>query len=166
MRIFTAALLGLALLTAAGCSNGDDGLRSGNAQAGPDEFSILPARPLELPDGLALPEPTPGGSNLTDPIPNIDAILALGGRPSAQSGNIPARDSALVAQTSRYGTDPQIRATLAEEDAAFRRRVERVSGRAAGRYFRAYARFALDAYAELARYQALGVAVPTAPPPE
>ena len=37
---------------------------------GPDEFSILPPKALELPEDLtALPDPTPGGENLTDQRP-------------------------------------------------------------------------------------------------
>ena len=66
---------------------------------------------------------------------------------------------------SRNGTDPSIRATLAEEDATFRTRRSRL-GLFSGpeRYFRAYAGQALDAYAELARFRNLGVAVPSAPP--
>lgn len=137
---------------------------------GPDEFSVVPTRPLEVPTGATtLPEPTPGGSNLSDADPNAAAIAALGGRASAaNAGGIPAADAALVTYAARYGTDPAIRQELAAEDAAFRRRKSGggVLGllRGSERYFAAYAAMALDAYAELIRFRNLGVQVPSAPP--
>ncbi len=141
-----------------------------STSGGPDEFSVLPSRPLEVPTGAAtLPEPTPGGSNLSDPNPTADAIAALGGRPgAANAGGIPAADATLVSYVGRYGTNPAIRQELAAEDAAFRRR--RSGGgflglfRGGERYFQAYAAMALDAYAELIRFRNLGVQVPSAPP--
>lgn len=137
---------------------------------GPDEFSVVPTRPLEVPTGATtLPEPTPGGSNLSDADPNAAAIAALGGRASAaNAGGIPAADAALVTYVARYGTNPAIRQELAAEDAAFRRRKSGggVLGlfRGGERYFAAYAAMALDAYAELIRFRNLGVQVPSAPP--
>jgi hypothetical protein len=157
-----------ALVLLAACGTGGDGLRNLDTDlAGPDEFSILPSRPIEIPDTLALPPPTPGGSNRTDQTPNADAIAVLGGDPAAtRAGGIPAQDAALVAFAARQGTDPAIRATLAQEDAAFRARAGGLSFNPLGRdrYYPAYARFALDAYRELARLRAAGVVVPTAPP--
>lgn len=154
-------------LSLAACSS-QEGLLVVDSGEGPDEFSVLPALPLQAPPSLTLPEPTPGGTNRTDPDPLGDAVRALRGNPSAASaGGIPARDQALVAYTSRNGVDPGIRSTLAEEDAAFRERVAfarsfNIFGR--DQYFPAYRRWALDAYAELARFRAIGVAVPSAPP--
>ena len=65
------ALAGAALLTVAGCGAWREkppqlmNLRS--STNGPDEFSIVPPKPLEMPEDLAaLPEPTPGGENRTD----------------------------------------------------------------------------------------------------
>jgi hypothetical protein len=57
-----------AMLTLAACGNGGApqlmNLRTGQ---GPDEFAIVPPKPLEMPEILAdLPEPTPGGANRTD----------------------------------------------------------------------------------------------------
>jgi hypothetical protein len=147
---------------------GGDGLRNLDSDlAGPDEFSILPTRPITIPDTFALPPPTPGGTNRTDQTPNADAIAVLGGDPSAiRAGGIPAQDTALVAFAARQGTDPAIRQTLAQEDAAFRARAGGPSFNIFGsdRYYPAYARYALDAYRELARLRAAGVTVPTAPP--
>lgn len=155
------------ILGLAACS-GRDGLMVVDSGQGPDEFSVMPALPLQAPPSLALPPPTPGGTNLTDPDPLSDAIRAFRGNPAAAvAGGIPARDRALVAHVSRNGVDPDIRATLGEEDAAFRGRSRLarsfdILGR--DQYFPAYRRFALDAYAELARFRALGVTVPSAPP--
>jgi hypothetical protein len=130
---------------------------------GPDEFGILPVKQLELPKDLAnLPEPTPNGSNLVDPTPEADAILALGGKPGAGSN-----DAALVTFASRGGVTADIRTVLAAEDLRFR---QTNNGRLLERwfkntvYFRAYLPQSLDQQAELARWRARGVATPSAPP--
>lgn len=138
-----------------------------NTTDGPDEFGILPAKGLQLPEDLtALPVPTPGGENLTDPKPFDDAILALGGKPVV-AGGIPAADQGLYAHAGRYGTEAGIRQTLAAEDLRFR---TRNNGRVLERlfnvnvYFRAYRRQSLDQYAELQRWRRAGVQTPSAPP--
>jgi hypothetical protein len=161
-------LLSFVLVTMVSACGSDRGLRSLSSGQGPDEFRVEPTRPLELPDSSALPTPTPGGVNITDATPNADTIVALGGNPAAQSrGGVPSSDSALVARAGRYGVSSTIRTDLAQEDEAFRRRKARggvfnLFGR--DRYFRAYARQALDAYTELQRFRNLGVRTPTAPP--
>ncbi len=158
----------LALLALVACNN-NDGLRNlDNGLDGPDEFAVIPAKPLTIPDTLSLPPPTPGGSNITDPNPAADAMVALGGSPAAAfAGGVPVNDSALVNYAARNGIDPAIRTTLAQEDAAIR------AGASGGQWFNplgrdlyypAYANQSLDAYAELTRFLAMGVAVPTPPP--
>ncbi|MGL5011524.1 MAG: DUF3035 domain-containing protein, partial [Paracoccaceae bacterium] len=154
----TAARMVLALAAAlvlSACGNDDNpilmNLRpQGN---GPDEFAILPPRPLQLPEDLAaLPTPTPGGSNRTDPTPREDAIIALGGNPQA-AGGIPAGDAGLVSYATRNGVAADIRTVLATEDLEFRRDN---NGRLLERlfdvnvYFKAYRDQALDQQAELA----------------
>ena len=152
-----AVLTAMLLLGLAACS------RSGG-RAGPDEFSVLPTRPIEFPENFsALPPPTPGGFNLTDPNPTGDAIAALGGI-QTNAGGIPASDTALIAAASRNGTDPAIRQILATEDAGVLRRATRGAGENRGRYLAAYAGQALDAYAELLRFRNAGAQVPSAPP--
>jgi hypothetical protein len=152
-----AVLTAMLLLGLAACARG--------GRSGPDEFTVLPTRPIEFPDNFsALPPPTPGGMNLTDPNPTGDAIAALGGTQS-NAGGIPVGDAALVAAASRSGTDPAIRQTLATEDAGVLRRATRGTGENRTRYLRAYAGQALDAYAELLRFRNVGVQVPSAPPP-
>lgn len=156
------------LLVLTACAGGDRGLRDLRSNGGgPDEFQVLPVNPLILPNDVTnLPTPTPGGTNRTDPAPNADAVAALGGNPNALIPNgIPARDGALIAAASRNGVDPAIRQTLAAEDEAFRTRQSRFGFfRGRDRYFQAYARQALDAYAELQRFRNAGVATPSAPP--
>ncbi|MBM2574803.1 DUF3035 domain-containing protein [Jannaschia sp. Os4] len=162
MHIRICAAILLTVLAA--CSDADPRLMNvGTSSRAPDEFSILPTKPLEAPDDFsALPPPTPGGSNRTDPQPEAEAILALGGNPDAGAGG-----GALVAAASRFGVSPNIRATLAAEDLDFRRKND---GRLLERifdvnvYFRAYAPLALDQEAELARLRRLGVRTVAAPP--
>ena len=134
---------------------------------GPDEFGILPTKPLELPqDYAALPPPTPGGPSRTDPTPQADAIAALGGNAGvlARGG---AGDGAIVAQATRFGVAPDIRAALADEDLEYRRRN---NGRVLERlfnvtvYYKAYRPQSLDQQAELAKWRQRGVRTNSAPP--
>lgn len=157
-----------AMVTLAAC--GDKGapqlmnLRSGQ---GPDEFAIVPPKPLELPQDLAaLPDPTPGGFNRTDQNPEADAAIALGGKPGA-AGGIPAGDSALYSHAARFGVEGGIRSQLASEDLDWRRDN---NGRILERlfnvnvYYKAYRKQRLDQQAELARWRALGIRTSSAPP--
>ncbi len=133
---------------------------------GPDEFAILPTKPLEIPEDLAsLPEPTPGGANLTDPTPEADAYAALGGNAAALARG--GADGGLIRHATRYGVDPGIRAELAAADLEWRRAND---GRLLERlfnvsvYFKAYRRFELDQHAELERFRRAGIRTPAAPP--
>jgi len=160
-------LIGVALALTA-CSSGG-GLRDLRTDTGgPDEFSVIPGAPLQLPETLTLPAPTPGGKNRTDANPTGDAIAALGGSQAASfAGGIPASDQALVAHASRNGMQADIRSVLASEDASFRARRARLNTfnwLGNDQYFRAYARQALDAYATLDQFRAAGIQTPTAPP--
>ncbi len=128
---------------------------------GPDEFAIVPNKPLTLPDDVStLPEP--GGRNRTEATPEEDAILALGGNPA---GGL--QDGGLVGYAQRYGVTPSIRSQLAQEDLEFRRKND---GRLLERlfnvnvYFKAYREHQLDQYAELERLRRLGVRTPSVPP--
>ena len=135
-------------------------------EEGPDEFAILPAKPLEMPEDMAaLPDPTPGGGNLTDPTPFADATVAMGGNPAAL--NRRSGDGALRSYASRYGVDSNIRAQLAAFDLEYRRQND---GRLLERlfnvnvYFRAYEPMSLDQYAELERLRRRGIRTSSAPP--
>jgi hypothetical protein len=167
------ALTGMALALLAGCApRSAEAPRLMNiaaSQRGPDEFSILPSQPLQAPpDFRALPAPTPGAANLVDTDPRADAARALGGRPQAVTGQVPAADSALLARTARFGADGAIRETLAAEDVQLRQRrrgrpLERLFG--TNMYARAYEEQLLDRDAELRRWRAAGARTPAAPPP-
>lgn len=161
------------LMLLAACSRGEPELMNiGRGQTTPDEFAVLPNKPIEIPEDLetaSLPAPTPGGRNLVDPTPNADAVAALGGNPAlvARSGQIRASEGGLVQHASRYGVRPAIRQELAAADREFRRGKR---GRPLERlfnvnvYYRAYEDQQLDKYRELNRWRARGVRTPAVPP--
>lgn len=164
-----AATFILIALSLAGCSSrGLMDLRTDSE--GPDEFLILPSKELVVPDNLAaLPEPTPGGANRTDQNPQGDAIAALGGRPEAlvPGNSVPAADSALLAQTRRYGVPGNIREDLAQADSEFRRRQSRgtrIRLFPVDRYKQAYRRDAIDPFEQAEQFRRSGVQTPTSPP--
>lgn len=165
------ALAGASMLLVAGCGDRDKAPRLMNLRSstnGPDEFSIVPPKALEMPEDLAaLPEPTPGGENRTDQRPKDDAVAVLGGKPRVASENVPASDGALLAYAGRTGIAGDIRPTLAEEDIKHRRKnngrlLERLFG--TNVYFRAYRKQSLDQQVELERWRAAGAGTPSAPP--
>ena len=168
--------LGIALVTAlalGGCGGAKDKqpelmhLRS--STSGPDEFGILPTKPLAMPDSLTeLPAPTPGGANITDPTPQADAVAALGGNPERLTAKgVSASDGALLARAARFGSTGGIRDSLAAEDLEYRRKHD---GRLLERLFninvynKAYRPMSLDKAAELERWRKLGLRTPAAPP--
>lgn len=160
----------LAVGMMAGCSRNSEPklLNVASSTDGPDEFAIIPNKPLEAPESFTdLPAPTPGGANRVDATPADDAIAALGGKPEVVSRGISRGDAGLVNHASRYGRDAAIRQQLAASDLEFRRRNNgRILERAfnVNVYFRAYRRMSLDQYAELERFRRAGVRTPAAPP--
>lgn len=160
----------LAVLAVAGCSRGEVPklLNLGQTGEGPDEFAILPTKPLQAPESFSeLPAPTPGGVNRVDATPTADAIAALGGNPNARSRGVSAGDAGLVAYASRQGRSATIRQELAAADVELRKRnrtrvLERLFN--VNVYFKAYRPQSLDKYAELERFRQLGVRTPAAPP--
>ena len=157
----------LVLLALSACSRGDPRLLNLRADGdGPDEFAILPTRPLEMPtDMAALPTPTLGGGNLADPDPEADVAAALGGNINRAAGG----SQGFVTYVTRFGMAAGIRETLAAEDLEFRRDnngriLERIA--AVNVYHRAYRSMSLDRYAELERMRAAGIRTPAAPPEE
>ncbi|MGR3343033.1 MAG: DUF3035 domain-containing protein [Paracoccaceae bacterium] len=163
------ALLAVTLLISA-CSDRESRLSNpGTSSNGPDEFSILPGKPLQTPASYTeLPAPTPGAENLTDPTPKADAVAALGGnRDFAGRPGIPAADGPLLTYASRHGVQANVRAELAAADLAFRRRrtsIFSIRWFGGNRYFAAYRNQALDPYLALERLRAAGVKTPSAPP--
>lgn len=163
------AILFLIPLVLGACAN--KGLRDlQNVSDGPNEFMILPAKPLENPTSFSdLPPPTPGQANLTDRSAVADGVTALGGRPESASAGIPASDGALVRHASRLGVAADIRTDLATKDAQFRKRKARFTQFRivpVDRYNQAYRRQALDADAEAARWRRAGARTPSYAPNE
>jgi hypothetical protein len=142
-----------------------------SASRSPDEFTILPTKALQMPDDLmTLPEPTPGGENITDPTPEADAVAALGGNPAAlKRTGISAGNGGLVSYASRYGVTGDVRSQLAAEDLEYRRKHD---GRLLERvfkvnvYYKAYKPMSLDKYATLEFWRRAGVRTVGAPPIE
>lgn len=165
---YTILVIG-ALFVVSSCGSADEPRLLNMTQQrgnGPDEFAVLPTKPLEIPENVtSMPAPTPGGTNRTDPTPKADAIVALGGNPAVLSRA--STDGALVAYSRRFGVDPDIRAELAADDLEFRRRND---GRPLERlfdvnvYFRAYESMSLDQYRELERLRRSGVRTSAVPP--
>jgi len=171
LRMTRPILVLAACLGLGACAGQGVGLRDLSINgSGPDEFSVLPSRPLEIPQNLdTLPPPAPGAGNRADRYPVGEGIAALGGDPAASlPGPAPSADAALIAEASRSGVAPGIRRTLAAEDAQFRARRSGWGGWFSGgdRYYRAYASQSLNADAELERFRRAGIPVPSAPPPE
>lgn len=170
----TFLILALVVLTACG-SRQDTGNEQTNLKqlrnvtGAPEEFSIVPNKPLETPESFTeLPQPTPGAANRTDQTPLKDAVAALGGNPSRldpQPG-APRSDQALIARASRFGRDVTIREDLAEADLAFRKRRSLFNWRLVptDTYNRAYRSQTLDPYNTLDAARRGGALTPSAPP--
>lgn len=164
-------MIGLVLVVAACSRDRDITLtRFNNTGDGPDEFAIIPGKPLQKPESYsALPAPNPGGPSRTDQNPKADGIAALGGNPeaAAKTGVAPS-DAGLVRHAARYGTDPAIRQRLRAEDDEIRRNYGRRNILRIGprdNYTDAYKRQWLDSDVEQERMRRAGVRTPTAPPP-
>ena len=162
------ALLSAAMLLSACAPSPPHLMNLRSSTDGPDEFAVLPPKSLQMPTDLTgLPQPTPGGANLTDRNPASDAIVALGGKVAVPTAGYPAADAGLVGFADRFGTSADIRSQLAEEDLVWRQKHQGLLLQwlfALPTYFQAYAPLSLDPYAELAYWRALGVSTPAAPP--
>ncbi|PZQ48960.1 MAG: DUF3035 domain-containing protein [Rhodovulum sulfidophilum] len=163
MLRMAAALAGVLVLGA--CAEGGvaGNLRAAGVGGSPDEFMVLPTKPLQMPsDFAALPPPTPGQSNLVDYHPHEEAVASLTGKEQPAGS---ARAGAVVAMAGPV--DPNIRARLAAEDVVFR---DENRGQFLPRLFASdpedviYRGVTLDAPAEFERQRAAGVGVPAAPP--
>ena len=168
MKLPTLSLLVLVMVLSA-CGSRDKEVvltRLKNDGNGPDEFSIVPGKPLQEPANYTtLPQPTPGGVNLTDQNPLADGAIALGGNPGANRG-ISAADGALVNHSRRFGVFAGVRETLRREDTEIRRQHGRVNVLRIGpdNYSAAYRRQWLDSKEETARLRSLGIPTPSSPP--
>ncbi len=162
----TLALILMITLVGACSNQGLVQIRS--TTAGPDEFMVEPKAELETPDNFSnLPPPSPGQGNRADIDPMAEMVTELGGRPSDPNGPIPASDGALVTAASRYGVSPDIRASLAAEDADFRSRQSRFTQFQLfpeNLYNDVYRNQALDARATADAWRRSGARTPSYPP--
>ncbi|WP_227269983.1 DUF3035 domain-containing protein [Roseobacter weihaiensis] len=157
----------LIMIAVSACSN--QGLRNLQPTSrGPDEFIVEPKAELTLPTDFAtLPTPTPGQSNRTDSDPIAEMVTALGGRPGDASAPVPASDGALVTAASRFGVSPDIRQSLATEDAEFRSRQSRFTQFKLfpeDLYNDVYSSQALDARETAEAWRRAGARTPSFPP--
>lgn len=164
MRLLLKSMLGVLLVTLVACSGGGKG-------KGPDEFAVVPTKPLTMPDDFTtLPTPNVGAANRVDQNPNKDAVAALGGDSAAlDRTTVRGSETALLNSATRYGVAADIRQTLAAEDAQLRgRNGARLLERAVGQKIapNAYKDQTLDNQRELLRLRQRGVRTPTAPPPQ
>lgn len=131
----------------------------------PDEFLVVPQKPLETPANLSvLPKPEPGATSRTEIDFEGNLLEALGGRSTGAA--ISAADAELVRAAQSGGVTPDIRAVLQSEDQAYREsRASRIEKLARKREaVRIYDDYLLDPIAELVRLRALGVKTPPVPP--
>jgi len=160
-----AALLFIGAAALSGCSEGGlaGTLRATGAVSSPDEFMVLPTKPLEIPQNLAaLPPPQPGTANRVDRNPEVEAVAGLTGRQPTAGG---ASAGPLLARAGP--ADPTIRSRLAQEDAAYRSQnggllLERVFTNDPERL--TYRGMILYAPGEFEQLRAAGMAVPPASP--
>ncbi|MBU2962908.1 DUF3035 domain-containing protein [Citreicella sp. C3M06] len=170
MKLAQIAMMSGVLLLGA-CSSGERDIRLHRLQANsgkPEEFAIVPNKPLQTPPNFAaLPAPVPGGANQADQTPKADAVAALGGNPARLTADgSPVSEGALISTASRFGRDPQIRAQLAAEDLDFRKRKSLFSWKIVptDEYYDAYRSQWLDTYAVLEAFRRAGARTPSAPP--
>lgn len=170
-RAHLVAIIGLAGLASCAVVDRDKPLRDLRTNSPqPEEFAIVPNKPLVQPESYSdLPPPTPGSANRTDLTPKADAVAALGGNPArlvARGEGVPAGDSALIQRASRFGRDPNVRQELAQTDAKFRRSKSIFNWSIVPQddYVKAYKRETLDAYRWLNIYRRAGAKTPTPPP--
>lgn len=169
-RAHLVAILAMAGVASCALVDRDKPLRDMRTGTGrPQEFAIVPNKPLVQPDSYSqLPPPTPGGANRTDQTPKADAIAALGGNPArlVAGQGVPAGDTALINRASRFGRDSGVRQDLAAKDAEFRRSKSIFNWSVVPRdeYNQAYKRMTLDPYEWLRLYRRAGAQTPAAPP--
>lgn len=110
-----AGLLGA--LLCAGCAGFNVREELGIVGQGPDEFTVVKKKPLEMPtDMSALPEPEPGAPSLVDPTPERDAQIALTGHAQDVAASGSSSEASLLQAAGAGAADPEIRKKLKEDE--------------------------------------------------
>ncbi len=164
-------LLVLAMIASLSACSRDGSAR--NALAGlrqsaiaPDEFLVVPQKPLETPSNLStLPTPAPGQANRVTIDFEQNLLQALGGR-GAGSGRVTSSEAAFIkAARGSVGVTENIRDVLRAEDLAFREahkgQIERLARQREAASV--YDVMLLDPLAEVRRLRSLGIKAPTVP---
>jgi hypothetical protein len=162
--IFRILSIFVTLFLIAACSSDDARLRDlYDVGTGPEEFAVLPSKPLIIPSNLQeLPVPDETVENLADPTPKRDLIEKLGGSID-ETKSVPKKHKDLLNYVSRAGVNSNIREELAEEDRKFLRRMgvlTSVKLFRVDRYNQIYRKMTLSAPKELERWRSLGVRTP------
>ncbi len=149
-------------------NNGRPLLNLRQSAIAPDEFLVVPQKPLETAvDASVLPKPVPGAESRVTIDFEDNLMAALGGR-MRSSGRVPASEAALVsAARSNGGTTANIRDIMRDEDQAFREarsgKIDRLAKKRMA--VTVYDQMLLDPEAEVLRLQAMGVKTPAIPAP-
>lgn len=161
MTIFIKSIAFFALVSLIACS------KNSNSK-GPDEFLVIPTKPLIMPDNYSnIPLPILGMINRVQYEPRKDILRAFGGNPNlSASKKIKSNEIALLRVTTRRGVDQNIRKKLQTEDLALRKShplkvLERIAGKSNKSI--AYKGSVLDIELELKRLRKLGIPVTTRP---
>lgn len=161
-RLGHAAMAALAMLALAGCGRMGNPLETlVSKPAAPDEFQVITRKPLQMPMAVTLPEPRPGARSPLDPDPNRDAVVALMGTDTRMSAaGTSAGEQALLSAANAAASDPEIRATLAEDRSSGRNEPYEppLIWELFGARSEAPPKDAIDAAAEARRLQTEGIA--------
>lgn len=111
------AVIALSLVAAlSACSGFNVREELGLVGQGPDPFTVVPNRPLEMPDDMAeLPEPRPGAQSRVAPTPEADAQTAVLGAPAPSSNTPSSAEAALLRNAGADNAPDSVRAELEEE---------------------------------------------------
>ncbi|MEL6978686.1 MAG: DUF3035 domain-containing protein [Pseudomonadota bacterium] len=106
---------------ATGCSSFNLREELGLIGEGPDAFTVVKKKPLEMPADMdTLPTPQPGAPSLVDPRPVDDAQIALKGTatPTTVAAAPSGGEAALLRAAGAEQADPEIREKLIEDSEA------------------------------------------------
>ena len=114
LSLFTACT---ALLILSGCTAGGVRESLGLNKDSPDEFAVVKRAPLEMPDTLALPPPTPGAPRPQEQTPIKEAKEAVFGHEDEKASGLSPAEAQLLTKTQADDANPNIRNVVDSETA-------------------------------------------------